>query len=89
MTFKSSSKPLTIMDMFNKNSIKKRVIKELKVENAIETVMPKKDYRHEKGKNTYVGFIEPEYRVLEDEYFAIMSKTSMSKVQYNKLAKMK
>ena len=89
MTFKSSSKPLTIMDMFNKNSIKKKVIKELKIENTIETLMPKKDYRHEKGKNTYVGFIEPEYRVLEDKYFTIMSKTSISKVQYNKLAKMK
>ena len=88
--FKSSSTPpLTLMDMFNKNSIKKRFIKEFKLEQSIQTIMPKKDYSHEKGKNIYIGFIEPEYRLLDDEYFKIMSKRKVTNIEYNKYTKLK
>jgi len=79
----------TIVDMLNSINIKKRVIKVLEVEEAIQTVMPKRDYNHEKGKNIYVGFIEPEYKLLDDEYFKIISKKKINKIEYNKFAKMK
>jgi hypothetical protein len=87
--FKSPSKPLTIMDMLNKNSIKKRVIRALKVEEAIETIMPNRDYKHKKGKNIYIGFVEPEYKLLENEYFKIISTKKIIKAEYNKFSKMK
>lgn len=87
--FKPLPKPLTVMDMLNKNSLKKRLIKELNIEHCMETIMPNKDYTHKKGKNIYVGFIEPEYKLLEDEYFKVISKKKISKVEYNKFVKMK
>ena len=87
--FKSPLKPLTLMDMLNKNSLKKRLLRALKLEHCVETIMPKKDYRHDKGKNIYVGFIEPEYKLLENEYFKIISKSKITNTEYNKFAKMK
>jgi hypothetical protein len=77
------------MDMLNKNSIKKRVIRALKVEEAIETIMPNRDYKHKKGKNIYIGFVEPEYKLLENEYFKIISTKKIIKAEYNKFSKIK
>lgn len=89
MKFKQTVKPLTVMDLFNKNNLKKRLIKELKVESCIQTIMPNKEYFSKSGINTYLGFIEPKYEVLEKEYFNILSKRTITKEEYNKFAKMK
>jgi len=87
--FKSPPKPLTIMDMFNKVNLKKRLTKELKIENCIETIMPNKEYSSKSGINTYKGFIEPRYEFLEDEYFKVISKNKITTNEYNKFAKLK
>ncbi|MCK5536619.1 MAG: hypothetical protein KAI79_07315 [Bacteroidales bacterium] len=87
--FKSTVKPLTVMELFNKNSLKKRLIKELEVESCIKTIMPNKEYFSKSGINTYIGFIEPKYETLEEEYFKILSKRKITKEEYNNFAKMK
>ena len=87
--FKLTAKPLTLMELFNKNNLKKRLIKELKVESCIKTIMPNKEYSSRSGINTYIGFIEPKYELLEEEYFKILSKRKITKDEYNKFAKMK
>lgn len=85
--FNSLPRPLSIMDMLNTHRLKKRVIKALNIESCIQTIMPNRDYTHSKGKNTYVGFIEPEYKLLEDLYFETISKKKLSKEEYNKFLK--
>lgn len=87
--FKPTVKPLTLMELFNKTNLKKRLIKELKVESCIKTIMPNKEYSSRSGINTYIGFIEPKYELLEEEYFKILSKRKITKDEYNKFAKMK
>ena len=87
--FKSLPKSLTLMDMLNKNSLKKRLLKELKVEQCVQTVMPNREYSSKNGVNTYIGFIEPTYKILDDEYFKAMSKKRIGKKEYNKFSKMK
>ncbi len=87
--FTPTLKPLTVMELFNRNNLKKRLIKELKVESCIQTIMPNKEYSSKSGINTYVGFIEPKYEVLEEAYFNILSKRTITKEDYNKFAKMK
>ena len=87
--FKSLPKSLTLMDMLNKNSLKKRLLKELKLEHCVQTVMPNKEYSSKSGINTYVGFIEPTYKLLDDEYFKVISKKRLTKLEYNKFVKMK
>ena len=82
-------KPLTVVELFNKNNLKKRLIKELKVESCIQTIMPNKEYSSKSGINTYIDFIEPRYETLEEEYFNILSKRTITKEEYNKFAKMK
>ncbi len=89
MKFTSTLKPLTVVELFNKNNLKKRLIKELKVESCIQTIMPNKEFYSKSGINTYIGFIEPRYETLEEEYFNILSKRTITKEQYNKFAKMK
>ncbi len=87
--FKSLPKSLTLMDMLNKNSLKKRLLKELKIEHCVQTVMPNREYHSKGGVNTYIGFIEPTYKLLDDEYFKTMSKNRISQKEYNKFSKMK
>jgi len=87
--FKSPPKPLTVMDMLNKINLKKRLTKELKIENCIETIMPNKEYNSKNGINTYRGFIEPRYKLLEDEYFKVIYKKKITTDKYNKFAKVK
>ena len=87
--FKSLPKSLTLMDMLNKNSLKKRLLKELKIEECVQTVMPNREYSSKNGVNTYIGFIEPTYKILDDEYFKAMSKKRIGKKEYNKFSKMK
>ncbi len=87
--FKSTVKPLTVMELFNKDSLKKKLIKELKVESCIKTIMPNEEYSSKRGVNTYIGFIEPTYETLEEKYFKILSKRKITKEEYNNFAKMK
>ena len=87
--FKALPKSLTLMDMLNKNSLKKRLLKELKIEHCVQTVMPNREYSSKNGINTYVGFIEPTYTILDDEYFKNISKKRLTKLEYNKFAKMR
>ena len=87
--FKHSMTPLTVMSMLNQNSFKKKLAKELKIESSINTIMPNKDYTHKKGKNIYTGFIEPEYEILEDLYFQLVSKKKITELEYNKFIKLK
>ncbi|MCK5111856.1 MAG: hypothetical protein KAQ94_10080 [Arcobacteraceae bacterium] len=87
--FKHSITPLTVMSMLNQNSFKKKLAKELKIESSINTIMPNKDYIHNKGKNIYTGFIEPEYEILEDKYFQLISKKKITELEYNKFTKLK
>lgn len=86
---KTSNKPLTIMEMLEKDLIKKRLIKSLKVETCIQTIMPKKPFHHDNGQNTYSGFVEPSYRIIEDEYFKVLNQRVIAKEDYNKFAKLK
>jgi len=87
--FKSTVKPLTVMELFNINSLKKRLIKELEVESCIKTIMPNREYFSKSGINTYIGFIEPKYETIEEEYFKILSKRKITKKEYNNFVKMK
>ncbi len=87
--FKALPKSLTLIDMLNKNSLKKKLLKELKIEHCVQTVMPNKEYSSKNGINTYVGFIEPTYKILNDEYFKTISKKRLTKLEYNKFAKMR
>lgn len=87
--FKSTSKPLTVMELFNKNNLKKRLIKELEIESCMKTIMPNKEYSSKSGINTYIGFVEPRYELMEEEYFKILSKRKITKDEYNKFSKMK
>lgn len=87
--FKSTIKPLTVIELFNKNSLKKRLIKELEVESCIRTIMQNKEYCSKSGINTYIGFIEPKYETHEEEYFKILSKRKITKEEYNNFVKMK
>lgn len=84
-----NKQPRTVMSMVNQNILKKKLIKELNIESSIHTIMPKKDYIHKKGKNIYVGFVEAEYEILEDEYFKLMFRKKIMELEYNKFTKLK
>jgi hypothetical protein len=89
LAFKPISKPMTLREMFNKTAFKKRMIKTLALESCMHTVMPNKAYSSKSGINTYHGFIEPRYEVIEEAYFKIISQKTISKDEYDKFSRIK
>ena len=80
--FKKTKQPLTMMDMQKNDRFKEYLAKELKIENCFQTIIPKSDYCVVKGKPVFSGIVMPKFEVLEDEYFAFISKYKFT--DYNK-----
>ena len=101
--FVKSKTPSTIVDMLssinvaptnslefdNKKNFKNWLIKIPEVELFIHTVMPNKEYTSKNGINSYMGYVELKYKVIEDEYFKFISKKKITEIEYNKFRKIK
>ena len=82
LKFKEPKQPLTIIDMLKKDRFKEYFAKELNIEDCFETIIPKSDYRVEKGKPVFEGIVMPKFEILEDKYFKFISKYKLT--EYNK-----
>jgi hypothetical protein len=80
--------PKTIWQLLKNQKIIKKIISDLGLKQCVRTIMSG-DFKHEKGKNIYEGFIEPKYDIIDKEYFTIMSKENIDTEKYNKFANFK
>ena len=83
--FTGSKSPLTIWQLLNKKLDKNRV-KILALESCVNTIMPKADFMHEKGKNIYLGYLEPKFEIVDEHYLKAISINVINNSMYNKLA---
>ncbi|MFK5927190.1 MAG: hypothetical protein QM483_11215 [Desulfuromusa sp.] len=86
ISFNSFNPPPTVWELIDKK-VSKKTIKELKIEHCIKTIMPKCDFSFsgKDGKITYSSFIEPNYKIVKDEYFNEISSMLVTDEIYNKL----
>ena len=80
--------PKTMQELLRTAKIKKQVVEKLALKTCVRTIISG-DYKCEKGKNIYQGFIEPKYEIIEDEYFKTMSKKKIDAALYNQLERLK
>ena len=81
--------PTTFVEFENKKNFKNWLIKIPEIELFFQTVMPNKEYSSRSGINSYKGYVELSYKVIEDEYFKSISKKKITEEEYNKFRKMK
>lgn len=84
ISFKEIKPPLSVWQFVDKK-LSKSVVKILKLESCVQTIMPKADFQNIKGVNIYTGYFEPTYKVLNKNYFNIVSTRKISDADYNKL----
>lgn len=82
--FKAVKRPLTVWQFVDKK-LSKSVTKLLSIEDCVQTIMPKADFKHVKGNNVYMGYFEPTYKVVSEKYFGTISTKVLSDADYNKL----
>ena len=81
--------PPTLWKMLESKNIilKKKLIKELEMENCVQTIMPAKNFTHKANANIYKGFIAPDYKVIEEDYFKEISQKQIGPELYNAFVK--
>ena len=84
LTFKELDPPKTVWQYIN-NKPSKVNIKHLKLESCVQTIMPKTDFRHEKGVNIYNGFHEPKYKIINNDYLRVIKNMIIMDTDYNRL----
>ncbi len=82
--FKSVKRPLTVWQFVDKK-LSKTVTKLLGIEDCVQTIMPKADFKHVRGNNVYMGYFEPTYKVVGENYFGTIATKVLSDTDYNKL----
>jgi len=81
----SSVSPMTVWQLLCKK-LDKNKVKVLALESCVNTVMPKADFEHVKGKNIYLGYIEPIFEIVDDNYLKAISVNTIDSSTYNKIA---
>ncbi len=84
ISFKSIKPPSTVWQFVGSN-ISKYIVKLLGLEHCVQTIMPRANFKHEKGKNVYEGYLEPKYEIITDKYFKELCNKKISDVLYNKI----
>lgn len=82
--FKPVKNPLTVWQFVDKK-LSKSMTKLLSLEDCVQTIMPKEDFKHEKGNNIYMGYFEPTYKVVGEKYFGAIATKVLTDAVYNKL----
>jgi len=76
--------PKTVWQFVDKK-LSKANTKLLGLESCVQTIMPKVNFKHEKGMNIYNGYHEPKYEIINEDYFQIISTEKVTNTIYNKL----
>jgi len=84
LAFKEIKPPKTVWQFVVKK-LSKANTKLLNLEPCVQTIMPKSDFKHEKGINIYAGFHEAKYKIIDKDYFQIISTKKVTNTIYNKL----
>jgi hypothetical protein len=85
ITFKTINPPKTIWQ-FVDEKLSASNTKQLDLESCVQTIMPAKaGFKHEKGVNIYNGYHDPKYKIVNEEYFKIISIKKVTHTEYNKL----
>lgn len=84
LTFKETNSPKTVWQ-FVDNKLSKANTKLLGLESCVQTIMPKANFKHEKGVNIYNGYHEPKYKIINENYFQIISTKKVTNTEYNRL----
>ena len=84
LAFKEINSPKTVWQFVDKK-LSKANTKLLGLESCVQTIMPKADFKNQKGVNIYSGYYEPTYKVMTEEYFKLISMLKITDTIYNKL----
>jgi len=84
LTFKEINSPKTVWQFVN-NKLSKANTKLLGLESCVQTIMPKANFKHEKGMNIYNGYHEPKYKIINEDYFQMISIKKVTNTEYNRL----
>ena len=84
LAFKEINSPKTVWQFVDKK-LSKANTKLLGLESCVQTIMPKVNFKHEKGMNIYNGYHEPKYKITNEDYFQIISTKKVTKTEYNRL----
>ena len=87
LTFNETKPPKTVWQFVDKK-ISKANTKLLGLESCVQTIMPKENFKHEKGVNIYNGYHEPKYKLINENYFQIISTKRVTNTEYNRLNKL-
>ena len=86
--FKSINSPKTIWDILNAKNTAKKSGKKLEITDCVQTVM-NGDCQIQGNDRIFKGYAEPKYKIIESEYFKIISSKNISTETYNNLARLK
>jgi hypothetical protein len=86
--FKSISSPKTVWDILNAKSTAKKAVKKLEITDCVQTVMSG-DCQIQGNERIFKGYAEPKYKIIEREYFKIISSKNIGTETYNNLARLK
>ncbi len=84
LTFKEINSPKTVWQFVDKK-LSKANTKLLGLELCVQTIMPKANFKHEKGINIYNGYHEPKYKIINEDYFQVISTKKVTNTEYNRL----
>ncbi|MCF6205014.1 MAG: hypothetical protein L3J59_15325 [Methylococcaceae bacterium] len=85
ITFKKINPPKTVWQ-FVDEKLSKINTRSLGLESCVQTIMSAKvGFKHEKGMNIYNGYLEPQYKIVDNDYFKIISIKKLTDIEYNKL----